>query len=86
MPDQVITVGPNRYQVWWESSLLGRQCDAYPDPGRAMSRLDEVEQREFFVQGVVIDMQEHLTSQEDFKTQQEFEQEHKQFTKEVFST
>lgn len=51
-----------------------------------MTRLDEVEQREFFVQGVVIDMQEHLTSQEDFKTQQEFEQEHKQFTKEVFST
>lgn len=82
----MITVGPNRYQVWWESSLLGKQCEAFPRPEQAITRLEEVEQREFFVQGVAIDIVEHLTSQEEFKTQQEFEQEHKQFTKETFST
>lgn len=78
-------LGPNRYQVWWESSLVGMKCDAYPDPGQAMARLEELEQREYFVRGVVIDMQEHLTGQEGHQTREEFEQKHEQFTTEMFN-
>ncbi|UTF55983.1 hypothetical protein [Natronosalvus rutilus] len=79
-------VSPNtRYQCWWESELLGQRCDAYPSPDQAMGRLEEVKQREYFIRGVVIDMQEHLTSQEAYQTQQAFERDHQQFTEEYIN-
>jgi len=76
-------VGPNRYQCWWYSSLLGWRCDAYPTPGQAQSRLEEVQDREHFTRGLAIDMQEHLTSQEGYPTQQEFEARHQRFNEEL---
>lgn len=79
-------VSPNtRFQCWWESELLGKKCDAYPTPEQAMGRLEEVEQREYFIRGVVIDMEEHLTSQEEYQTQQEFERDHRRFTEDYFN-
>ena len=74
-----------RYQCWWESTLLGKQCDAYPTPEQALARLEELKQREFFMRGVVIDMQEHLTSQDEFQTQQEFERKHTRFTEDNYN-
>lgn len=73
-------MGPNRYQCWWYSSLLGWRCDAYPMPGPANARLEEVQDREYFTRGLVIDMEEHLTSQEGYSTRQEFERYHAQYT------
>lgn len=81
----MVSVGPNRYQVWWHSRVLGTRCDAYPRPELAISRLEELEQREHFIRGVVIDMQEHLTGQDEYQTQREFEREHKRFTEEAFN-
>lgn len=71
-----------RYQCRWESELLGRRCDAYPSPEQALERLEEVKQREFFIRGVVIDIEEHLTSQDEFQTREEFERGHRRFTEE----
>lgn len=74
-----------RYQCWWESELLGQRCDAYPTPEQALTRLEEVEQREYFIRGVVIDMQEHLTGQDNYLTPEEFERNHRKFTEETFN-
>ena len=76
-------MGPRRYQCWWESELLGQRCDTYPTAEQALARLEEVEQREYFIRGVVIDMQEHLTSQEGYPTQQEFDAKHRRFTESI---
>lgn len=76
-------MGPNRFQCWWHSKLLGWMCDAYPTPRQADARLKEVQEREYFTKGLVVDMEEHLTGQEEYLTQQEFDQRHKQFTEQV---
>lgn len=72
-------VEPNRYQCWWHSEVIGWRVDAYPTPRQANARLEEVQEREYFLGGVVIDMAEHLTSQEGFPTQQEHEEHHRDF-------
>lgn len=76
-------MGPNRYQCWWYSELLGTRCDAYPTPEQAKARLEEVERRKHFIRGLVIDMQEHLTSQGSIPTQQEFDERHRKYTEQV---
>lgn len=76
-------MGPNRFQCWWYSDLLGWRCDAYPNPGQATDRLEDVQTREHFTRGLVIDMQEHLTSQEGYPTRQEFDQRHQRFNEEL---
>jgi len=73
-------VGPNRYQCWWYSEVLGWRCDAYPTPGQAQGRLEDVQTREHFTRGLVIDMQEHLTGQGAIPTREEFERRHKRYT------
>lgn len=77
------SVGPNRYQCWWQSELLGWRCDAYPTPGQATDRLEDVQQREHFIRGLAIDMQDHLTSQAAIPTRQEFDRRHAAFTQEM---
>ena len=62
--------------------MLGWQCDAYPTPDQALARLRELEERQHFSRGVAIDMQEHLTGQEGYPTQQEFSELHRQYTEE----
>jgi len=72
----------SRYQCWWYSDLLGWQFDAYPTPDQALARLREVEARRHFTRGVAIDIEEHLTSQDGYLTQREFEEAHRRFTEE----
>lgn len=72
-----------RYQCWWYSDLLGWRCDGYPTPGQAEARLEEVREREHFTRGLAVDMEEHLTGQEDYPTQKEFERRHENWTEYV---
>lgn len=51
-------IASNRYLVVWVSSVTGEHTEAFPSADRAQARLDEVEQREFFDRGVVIDQVE----------------------------
>lgn len=79
-------VSPNtRFQCWWESELLGQQCDAYPTPEQALARLEEVEQREYFIRGIAIDIEEHLIGKPEYQTQEAFEHDHRRFTEEYFN-
>lgn len=74
---------PSRYQCWWYSEALGWRCDAYPTPDQALARLREVDDRHHVTRGVAIDMQKHLTSQDGYLAQEEFEEAHRKFTEET---
>ena len=69
-------IAGKRYVVEWRSSLTGRHTDAYLHESAARRRLDEVEQRDDFVRGAVVD---NATG-----TDQQHAERHRAFTEEVF--
>lgn len=56
MPGPVLQ--PDRYLVWWYSRVAGELGEKFPQQEQAERRLDELEEREHFVRGVVVDLHE----------------------------
>lgn len=47
---------PDRYMVWWYSRVAGELGEKFSVREQAERRLDELEEREHFVRGVVVDL------------------------------
>jgi hypothetical protein len=54
MPGPVLQ--PDRYLVWWYSRVAGELGEKFAREEQAKQRLDELEEREHFVRGVVVDL------------------------------
>lgn len=59
----------NRYLVWWQSSVTGDHYETKHSPREANRLLEKREQREHFVRGVVIDMDDYTQSPDAFRRQ-----------------
>ena len=56
----------HQYVVWWESSVAGESVESFQHEERAQRRLDELENREYFKSGLVIDMSSGTQTQDEF--------------------
>lgn len=57
----------NRYLVWWESSLTGEHYETAHSPEVANARLEKRKQREHFIRGVVVDMDDATMDADEFQ-------------------
>jgi hypothetical protein len=58
-----------RYLVQWRSSASGKHHDPFPTEEQARQRLAEVQERECFEYGQIVDMQ--LQTMDEFRTKHE---------------
>lgn len=57
----------HQYLVWWVSSVAGESFETFNHPARAQQRLDELEEREYFLRGAVIDTTEATQTEDEFR-------------------